>query len=160
GDDFWGNNTNRAPHCSVPSTDPSPRRNLFDFLRFNLQPVDASQPVPLQPRRRNFRFFTGITSVPTVDVAPAQDVERYGIVPPTEAEVAAAMAAALQQPSGNAISGQTSPGQAVVGVQVSQVATLGSPAQIVQGQHSAADTGEPVFVIGCCGLVFHLARHR
>ncbi|OJA14358.1 hypothetical protein AZE42_13324 [Rhizopogon vesiculosus] len=75
GDDFWGNDTNRTPRHSAPLPDPYPRRNLFDFLRFNRGPVDASQPLPLQPRPRNFSLFTGRTSVPTVDVAPAQDVE-------------------------------------------------------------------------------------
>ncbi|OAX32409.1 hypothetical protein K503DRAFT_787219, partial [Rhizopogon vinicolor AM-OR11-026] len=146
GDDFWGDNTNCATHLSAPSTDtPCRRHNLFDFLRFNLRPVDASQPLPLQPRRLNFSFFTGRTSssVPTVDVAPARDEDRYGIVPPTEAEVAAAMAAALQQASGNAVDGPTSQGQAAVGVQGSQVATQGPPTQIAQGQHSTADAGEP-----------------
>jgi len=133
---------------------------LFYSLRFNRRPVDAVQPPPPQSRHRNFSLFTGQTSVPTVDVAPAQDVERYGIAPPTEAEVAAAMAAALQQVNGNAVDGQTSQGQAVVGVQGSQVATQGPLTQIAQGQHSTADTGEPVFAIGCCGFVFHLARRR
>ncbi|OAX37399.1 hypothetical protein K503DRAFT_866892 [Rhizopogon vinicolor AM-OR11-026] len=161
GDDFWGDNTNRSPYRSAPFTDPPRRRrNFFDFLRFNVRPVGASHPLPLQSRRRNFSFFTGTTSVSTIDVAPARDEDRYGIAPPTDAEVAAAMAAALQQASGNTVDGQTSQGQAAAGVQESQVATQGPTSQIAQGQHPAADTGEPVFAIGCCGFVVHLARRR
>ncbi|OJA11179.1 hypothetical protein AZE42_10585, partial [Rhizopogon vesiculosus] len=157
GDDFWGNNTNRTPHRSAPSTGPSRRRrNLFDFLRFKFQPVDATQPIPPQPRLRNFSLFIRRTSVPTVIVAPARDEDRYGIVPPTDAEIATAMAAAMQHPSDNAVDSQTAQGQAAEGVQGSQVATQG-PTQFAEGKNSAADTGEPVYVIGCCGFVVHRA---
>ncbi|OAX31748.1 WD40 repeat-like protein [Rhizopogon vinicolor AM-OR11-026] len=160
-DDFWRNNTNRAPHRSVPSTDPLPRRrNLFDSLRFNLRPVDASQPLPLQPRRRNFSLFTRISSVPTVDVAPAQDVERYSIAPPTEAEVAAAMAAALPQASGNAVDGQTSQDQAAAGVRGSHVVSQGQPSQLTQGQHLSPGVEDPSYEIGCFGIYVHFGRRR
>ncbi|OJA21183.1 hypothetical protein AZE42_11128 [Rhizopogon vesiculosus] len=161
GDGLWGNDTNGTPHHSGLLPDSSPhRRNLFDFLRFNLRPVDASRPLLPQPCRRNFSLFTGRTSLPTVDIAPAQDVERHATAPPTEAEVAAAMAAALQQASRNAVDNPMSQGQPAAGVQGSQVVTQGPLMQIAQEQHSLADTGEPVFAIGCCGFVFNLARHR
>jgi len=82
-------------------------------------------------------------------------LQRYGIVPPTEAEIAAAMAAAM--PSDNAVDSQTVQGQAAEGIQGSQVGTQG-PTQFAQGQNSAADTGEPVYVISCCGFIVHRAR--
>ncbi|OAX39336.1 hypothetical protein K503DRAFT_769578 [Rhizopogon vinicolor AM-OR11-026] len=69
------------------------------------------------------------------------------------------MAAAMQRPSDNAVDSKTAQGQAVEGVRGSQVATQG-PTQFAQGQNSAADTGEAVYVIGCCGFVVHRARRR
>ncbi|OAX34081.1 hypothetical protein K503DRAFT_803881, partial [Rhizopogon vinicolor AM-OR11-026] len=153
GDNFWENDTNGTPHRSTPLPDPfHHHHNLFDFLRFDLRPVDVSQPLPLQPRRRNFSLFIGRTSVPTIDVAPAQDVERYGIVPPTEAEVAAAMAAALPQASGNAVDGQMSQSQAAAGVQGSHIVT--------QGQHPSPGIEDPSYEIGCCGIYVHFGRRR
>ncbi|OJA14073.1 hypothetical protein AZE42_10506, partial [Rhizopogon vesiculosus] len=159
GDDFWGNVTNRTPHRTAPLPDPSPRRNFFDFLRFNLRPVDASQALPLQHRRRNFSLSTGRTSVPTV-VAPARDEDRYGISPPTEAEVVAAMAAALKQASGNAVDSQTSQGQAAAVVQGSQVVTQGQPSQLTPGHNSSLGVEDPSYAIGCCGFDVHFVRRR
>ncbi|OAX31409.1 hypothetical protein K503DRAFT_787843, partial [Rhizopogon vinicolor AM-OR11-026] len=159
GDDFWGNDTNRTPHRSAPLPEPSPpRRNLFDFLRFNLRPVETSQQLPLQSRRRNFSLFTGRTSVPTVDVAPARDEDRYGISPPTDAEVAAAMVAALQQASGSAVDGQTLQGQAAAVVQGSQVVTQRQPSQLTPGQKISPGIEEPSYAIACCGFDLHFLR--
>ncbi|OAX35141.1 WD40 repeat-like protein [Rhizopogon vinicolor AM-OR11-026] len=161
GDDFWGNDTNRTPHRSAPFPEPSPpRRNLFDFLRFNLRPVETSQPLPLQPRHRNFSLFTGRTSVPTVVVAPARDEDRYGIAPPTDAEVAAAMAAALQQASDNAVDSQTLQGQAAAVTQGSQVVTQGQPSRLTPGQNFSPGIEEPSYAIGCCGFDLHFVRRR
>ncbi|OJA08636.1 hypothetical protein AZE42_06960 [Rhizopogon vesiculosus] len=101
-----------------------------------------------------------IAHICIVSISIAITLQRIITVPPTKAEMDAAMAATLQQASGNAVNGQTSQGQAVAEVQGSQVATQGPPTQIAQGQHSTADSGEPVFAIGCCGLVFHLAHRR
>jgi hypothetical protein len=60
----------------------------------------------------------------------AIDLQRYGIVPQTEAEVAAAM----QQTSGNADDSLTSRGQAVAGAPGSEVYTLGQPSHATQLQ--------------------------
>ncbi|OJA13526.1 hypothetical protein AZE42_12320 [Rhizopogon vesiculosus] len=153
GDNFWGHNANRSRHRSAArTTDPPPRRNLFHLLRFNVRPIDAPQPLPLQPRRGNFSFFTGRTSVPTVDVAAAQDVERYGIAPPTEAEVAAAMAAALPQVSSNAANSQMPQGQAAAGIQGSHVNT--------QGQHPSPGVEDPSYEMGCCGICVHFGLRQ
>ncbi|OJA11386.1 hypothetical protein AZE42_09045 [Rhizopogon vesiculosus] len=55
------------------------------------------------------------------------------------------MAAAMQHPSDNAVNSQTAQRQAAAGVQGSRVATQG-PTQFAQGNNSAADTVEPVFI--------------
>jgi hypothetical protein len=82
GNDFWGDDTTngtrrRLARITRPSP-PSPRRhNLFDFLRFTPQPVEASEAIPLHPQRWNFSLFTrpGRISTQTIDVAPARDDE-------------------------------------------------------------------------------------
>ena len=68
-------------------------------------------------------------------------LQRYGIVPPTQAEIDAAM----QHASGNAVDSAVSPGQVVTGA---------------QGPTSPADTGELEYVIGCCGFIVNRARPR
>jgi hypothetical protein len=80
GNDFWEDDTtNRTPRRLAPNTSPSPpsprQHNLFDFLRFTPQPVEASQAIPLYPRRWNFSSFnrSGRISTKTIDVAPARD---------------------------------------------------------------------------------------
>jgi tyrosyl-DNA phosphodiesterase 2 len=164
GKDFWGDGTtNRTPRrqitCPPP---PSPRRhNLFDILRFTSQPVETSQTIPLHPRRWNFSLFTrpGRTSTKTIDVAPARDEDRYGTVPPTEAE----MVAAMQQAGGNAGDSSTSQGQAITGAQCSQVHTTRQTSHATQLPNSSPDTGlgeSPLYVIGCCGLLFRFGCHR
>jgi hypothetical protein len=56
------------------------------------------------------------------------------------------MDAAMQHASGNAVDSAVSHGQLVMGV---------------QGQNSVADTGEPEYVIGCCGfMIVHRPRPR
>ena len=56
-----------AHHLHVGVTD------LFSFLRFTLQPVDASESVPLRSRRWNFSLFAGLTALHAVDATPAED---------------------------------------------------------------------------------------
>jgi len=69
-------------------------------------------------------------------------LQRYGIVPPTQAEIDAAM----QHASGNAVDSAVSPGQLVTGA---------------EGKISVADTAEPEYVIGCCGfMIVHRAHPR
>ncbi|OAX44094.1 hypothetical protein K503DRAFT_765265 [Rhizopogon vinicolor AM-OR11-026] len=164
GNDFWADDTIRMPHRATPANSQSPPRwrNLFDFLRFKPRSVDASPQMPLQPRRRNFDLFARRTSRPTaaavaaVVVTPARDEDRYGIAPPTEEEIAAAM----QYGNDSIVHSPTSQGQVVAGAQGSQaqVGTQGTPAQIAQGKNYAADTREPGYVIRCCGFVVHFSR--
>ncbi|OJA16025.1 hypothetical protein AZE42_04281 [Rhizopogon vesiculosus] len=165
--DFWGDGTNHTPRRSAPLAGPSPRqRNFFDFLRITPRLVDTFQPIlPLQPRRRALSLFTRRITASTVDVSPARDEDRYAIVPPTEAEVAAAMQRITDNStqSGQAAAGAsrvsthgapTQPGQVIVGT--SQVSMQGSPTQITPGQGPAVCTEEPSYVIGCCG--FYVVR--
>lgn len=74
------------------------------------------------------------------------------MAPLSEAEVAAAM----QLTSGNSSTQQT---QGAAGAQGSQVYTRVQPTQTT-AQHSNpdAETGEPSYVIGCCG--FYVVRGR
>ncbi|KAJ8586304.1 WD40 repeat-like protein [Rhizopogon salebrosus TDB-379] len=166
GNDFWGDGTtNHISRHLAPITSPShpsPRRhNLFDFLRFTLQPVETSQAIPLYPRRWSFSLFnrSGRISTKTIDVAPARDEDRYGTVPPTEAE----MTAAMQQVGGNAGDSSTSQGQAVAGAQGSQVHMTAQTSHATQLHNSSPDAGlreSPLYVIGCCGLLFRFDCHR
>jgi hypothetical protein len=178
GNEFWGDGTKSIPRRSPPCRSPSPphRRNFFDFLYFQ-RPVDASSSIPLKARRWNFSLFTGRIPAHTVDVAPAQDedvsrlslmfprpwhycnnLQRYAVAPPTEAEVAAAMQYAID----HAADSRTSQGQAAAGVQGSEFCTQGQlasqPTQPVQNSFPCIH--EPSYEMGCCGFVFHLACCR
>ncbi|OJA11658.1 hypothetical protein AZE42_10555 [Rhizopogon vesiculosus] len=149
GDDFWGDNTNRS-HRSAPSTYPLPRRrNLFDFLRFDVRPVDAAQVMPLQPRRWNASLIPVRISRHRVDVAPCRPPDIYGMAPIPETEVVAAM----QHVTGNEANGSAQPGGTAVGIQRPQQAP---PTQTPQVQTFGAGTDESV--IGCCG--FYLVHRR
>ncbi|OJA13401.1 hypothetical protein AZE42_12298, partial [Rhizopogon vesiculosus] len=151
GDDFWRNNTNFSPHRSAAlSTDPPPpRRNLFDFLRFNIRPVGASQPLPLQSRRWNTSLIPVRISRHRVDVAPCRPPEIYGMAPLTEEEIATAM----QDVTGNEANSSAQSSGSAVRVQGPQQAP---PTQTPQVQTFGAGTDESV--IGCCG--FYLVRRR
>ncbi|KAG1842970.1 WD40-repeat-containing domain protein [Suillus subluteus] len=149
GDDFWSSDTNpiaRRGSAPVAGT-PSPLRlhNLFNFLRPRTKPVNA-QEIPLKTQRRNFKFFSVRTSIRPVDVAPCRDEDRYGISPPSEAEVAAAM----ERPSDTQPDSSTQQGRAVAGTQGSQIRTI--PAPMAQAENFGAGIGESLCVIGCCGL--------
>ncbi|KAJ8597780.1 hypothetical protein M405DRAFT_189142 [Rhizopogon salebrosus TDB-379] len=173
GNEFWSDSdTKSTPRRLPPRSGPSPprRRNFFDFLYFR-QPVDASQSIPLKARRWNFSLFTGRIPAPdTVDVAPARDedvsrsslmlprlwhycnnLQRYAIAPPTEAEKAAAMHYAI----GNEVNGSAHQCGAAAGVQDPQE---GPSTQTTQGQDALTD--ESSDLIGCCRLFLVYRRSR
>ncbi|KAJ8595717.1 hypothetical protein M405DRAFT_299329 [Rhizopogon salebrosus TDB-379] len=80
-------------------------------------------------------------------------MQRYAIVPPTEAEVAAAM----QYVIGNKVDGSAHRGGAAVGVQ----GLLGGPStQSAHEQNLAALTEESSDLVGCCGLFLVCRRSR
>ncbi|KAG0696420.1 hypothetical protein DFH29DRAFT_1082893, partial [Suillus ampliporus] len=92
GDDFWGTDTNRTPCGALPLSGPLPLlrwRNLFGFLHFT-RPANTPQPIPLEPRHWNFRFFPLRISKQPVDsvVTPCRLEDRYGIAPESDAEAA------------------------------------------------------------------------
>jgi hypothetical protein len=173
GNEFWGDDSRNTPRRLPPPgrSGPSPprRRNFFDFLYFR-RPIDASPSIPLTARRWNFSLFTGRIPAHTVDVAPARDedvsrsslilprpwhycnnLQRYGIVPPTEEE----MAAAMQHVIDHAADSRASQGQAAAGAQDSEVCNQGQPASQpthpVQNSSPCAD--ESSYEIVCCGFV-------
>jgi len=149
-----GGNPDGAPRCSAPVTSPSPprRRDLLSFLRFTLQPVDASQSVPLRSRRWNFSLFSGRTAPHAVDATPGKDedvshlssaifaasrirLQTCGSNSPTEAEVTAAM----HNVNGNAVHNSTQTSQS-------------------QGDRMSQDGVQAM--TGCCGFVVRLVRPR
>jgi hypothetical protein len=79
------------------------------------------------------------------------NLQRHAIVPPTEAEVAAAMQYA--NASGGMADSLTPQGQRVAAAQ-------GSQAQSTEEQNFAVDTGESSYMIGCCGLRIYFVRPR
>lgn len=111
------------------------------FLHFGTRPgrpSNAPQPMPLKPRHWNFNLPSIRTSIHPTDVAPARDDDRYGIAPPSLAEVAAAM----QGTSGRMPNSLTQQDQAADGTQGSQVpAVRGRSTQTTQ-EHLAAATEE------------------
>jgi len=76
-------------------------------------------------------------------------VQRIYIVPPTDAE----MIAALQAPSGKETSDSAHRDGAAAGVQ-------DASAQIAQEQDYVADTDERSCEVGCCGIYFVIGRRR
>jgi hypothetical protein len=163
GNEFWGDGTKSTPrHLPLRRGPSAPRRrDFFDFLYFR-RPVDASPSTQLKARRWDFSLFTGRIPAHTVDVAPARDedvsrsslilsrpwhyynnLQRYAIAPPTEAEVAAAMQYAID----HAADSQTSQGSEVC----TQGQPASQPAQHVQNSSPCVD--EPSYEIVCCGFV-------
>ncbi|KAJ8594287.1 hypothetical protein M405DRAFT_516338 [Rhizopogon salebrosus TDB-379] len=146
--DFWGNGTSHTPHRSAHLTSTTSRpRNFPHFLRVTPRLVDAFT-MPLQLRRRNFNPFAGKDSVCTGDVAPARDEDRYGIAPPSAAEVAAAMQEVCD----------SSAQQGQAAAEAPQVSIQRPPTQVIPGKSSALGTEELSYMTGCCG--FHLFRRR
>jgi len=89
-------------------------------------------------------------------------LQRYVVADPTEAEMAAAMAAVTQPAGGSVVGNQMSHGQAAMGAQGSQVVTEGQSSQpTAQGKFYYPGPGEPSpYVIGCCGFYVHFVRRR
>ncbi|KAG1808915.1 WD40-repeat-containing domain protein [Suillus subaureus] len=155
GNNFWGSDTNPIPRrSSAPFASTLRLRSAFGFLRPRTKPVDALQEIPLKTQRRNFNFFSVRTSIRPVEVAPCREEDRYGIAPPSEAEVAAAM----ESTSDKQLDSSTQQGQAVAGAQGSQVHNIQGPSTpMARAEHSGYDTGESSCVIGCCGLSLRLS---
>jgi len=65
----------------------------------------------------------------------------------------------MPQADGNSAHSPTPQGP-VVGVQCPPVNMQRPPTRITQEHSSAADTGDELYVIGCCGLRLHLTRRR
>lgn len=103
-------------------------------------------------------LFSVRTSIRPVDVAPCRDEDRYGITPPSEAEVAAAMESTSDKQAHS--SAQQS--QAVAGARGSEVRTGQGQTTIsvAPAHNSGADTDESSCVIGCCGFSFRLSSAR
>jgi hypothetical protein len=115
--------------------------------------------------------------VQTVDVTPARDddvscsssltfdiiemtLQRYGIVPPTEAERAAAMAMAMGDATGNEVSGVAQGGAAA---RMTRTAQGTNPAAGIAGCQDTLTSillEEPSHEIGCCGFYAHFGRRR
>ncbi|KAJ8590851.1 hypothetical protein M405DRAFT_139970 [Rhizopogon salebrosus TDB-379] len=173
GNEFWSDSsdTKSTPRRLPPRSGPSPhrRRNVFDFLYFR-RPVDTSPSMPFQARRWDFSLFGRRIPAHAVDVAPARDedvsrsslmfprlwhycndLQRYAIAPPTEAE----MAAAMQHAIGNEVNGSAHQGGAAAGVQDPQE---GPSTQTTQGQNALTD--ESSDLIGSCRLFLVYRRSR
>jgi hypothetical protein len=172
GNEFWGDgtkSTRRLPIRRGPS--PPSRRNFFDFLYFRW-PVGASPPTQSNARRWNFSLFSGRIPAHIVDVAPARDedvsrsslilprlwhycnnLQRYAIAPPTEAEMAAAMQYAID----NEVNGSAHQDGAAAGVQDPQE---GPSTQTSQGQHLALTEDSSDLMVGCCRLFLVYRRPR
>ncbi|KAG2067070.1 hypothetical protein BDR04DRAFT_1120707 [Suillus decipiens] len=121
GKDFWDADTNSTHRpAAPPATQLSALRwrNLLSSLHFSTRPPNGPQSIPLESRRWNFNFFSGGSSIRTVNVPLAQDEDRIGITPETDAEVAAAM----QRTNSDAVGSSTQPGRprAVSGTQISE----------------------------------------
>jgi hypothetical protein len=179
GNDFWGNNTNPIPRRSAPfasTTSPLRLHNGFGFLRLKTHPVDVLQAIPLDTRRLSFNFFFVRFSIRPVDAVPCRDedvsrshhqylpvldiadrqiLQKYGITPPSEAEVAAAIESTSDKQADSAAQQD----QAVAGARGSGVRTMQGQSSILtaRAQNSGADTGESSYVIGCCGFSFRLS---
>lgn len=158
GNDFWDNDANPIPRRFAGTLSPLRLRNVFSFLRPRTQAVDALQAIPLKTRHRSFDFFSvrSSTALSSVDVAPCRDEDRYGITPPSEAEVAAAMGTTGdKQADSSARQGQALPGAQLEDAQVRTM--QGQTTPMVHARNSSTGRDESSCTIGCCGLSFHLS---
>ncbi|KAG2115046.1 WD40-repeat-containing domain protein [Suillus clintonianus] len=121
---------------------------IFSSLYFSTWPSNAPQPIPRQPWHRNSNPFPVRSSRRPVDVAACRDEDRYGIVPESDAEAAAAML----RTSGNEVDSPMRPSQPAVGAQVSH----GRPTQtqaLTSGPEGGVYEG-----VSCCGFFFGYRR--
>ncbi|KAG2742426.1 WD40 repeat-like protein [Suillus brevipes Sb2] len=135
GKDFFADHSNRP-------TAPPANSSLLNW-RSLFGSTDAPRPSPRESRHRNFSLLRLGKSRRTVDVALAQDEDRYGITPETDAEAAAAM----QRTDGDEADNSTQPGQPAPGVQASQVQPIQTLAQVsTSGPEDIAFRGLPLYV--------------
>ncbi|KAG2054289.1 hypothetical protein BDR06DRAFT_420679 [Suillus hirtellus] len=125
GKDFRDTDTNTKPRPAAPARSSSSLRwrNSLRLLHFSIRPSSASQSISLQPRRRNFDFFSGESSKHTVDVAVGHKKHRNLVSPPSATELARGEAAAVvQHPNRNeaGLSTQRGQSQAVLAVHFSR----------------------------------------
>ncbi|KAG2054103.1 WD40 repeat-like protein [Suillus hirtellus] len=149
GNNFFGDESDYVSRRAAPPTSPSSLirwRCLLSSIHVGTRPVNASQPIERRSRHWNFDFklFSGGHSMRTVDVPLAQDEDRYGIVPETDAEAAAAM-------------------QRTNSIQTNSATQSGQPAgaQPIQTQAQGSNGGAEDFVhtgVTCCGWFFGLRR--
>lgn len=104
GNGFWGDDTSRMPHHSVPGHSFfNSLRYLSGFLHFGTRPSGAPRATPFKPRYWNFNLSSvGISIRPMIHacsrwrrefffVTIETQFQRFGIAPPSAAEVTAAM---------------------------------------------------------------------
>ncbi|KAG2737530.1 WD40 repeat-like protein [Suillus brevipes Sb2] len=147
GKDFFVDHSNN--HTSPSANSSFNWRSLFGSLRFSARPTDAPRPSPRESRRWNFSLHPVGKSSRTVDVALAQDEDRYGITPETDAEAAAAM----QRTNSNQADNSTQPGQPAAGAQASQVQPLQTQAQV-----STVGLEDIACGVSCCGTFIGFRR--
>ncbi|KAG2146344.1 WD40-repeat-containing domain protein [Suillus clintonianus] len=138
---------------------------ISSSLDFSTRPSNAPKPIPRQPWHRNSNLFPARSSRRPVDVAACRDedvsslslllfhiikitVQRYGIVPESDAEAAAAML----RTSDNEVDSPMQPGRPAVGAQVSH----GRPTQ-TQALTSRPE-GDVYEGVSCCGIFLGYRR--
>lgn len=127
---------------------PRGKKSMSSFLHSSTRPTCAPQQILRNPWHWNSSSFPAGSSRCLADVAACRDEDRYGIVPESDAEAAAAMLRTGDDVPGDS----TQPGQPAGVVQVSQ----GLSAQI-----QASTSGPEGIVyegVSCCGFFFGRVR--
>ncbi|KAG2054146.1 WD40 repeat-like protein [Suillus hirtellus] len=148
GHDFFGNESDHVSRHAAPPASPSSIIRWLTSIHFDTRPANTSQPTKRQSRYWNFnlKWFSGGHSTRTVDVPLAQDEDRYGIVPETDAEAAAAMERTNSNQANSAMqSGQTT------GAQWSQP-------RPTETHQSTGARGEFSYEVTCCCYGFYFGR--
>ncbi|KAG2737760.1 hypothetical protein P692DRAFT_20883245 [Suillus brevipes Sb2] len=78
GKDFWDADTNTEPRSTASPARPSFTHRWRDFLRLSTRP-NTPQSIPLEPRRWNFNFLRGGSSISTVEVAAGRKKNVSGL---------------------------------------------------------------------------------